>query len=73
MDRTVLTLSQWRDWKGHPVTRVFMEELMEHASNYVSALATGAGTNSLEDRYKVGFIAGLGIASDWKPQLIEDE
>lgn len=73
MDRQVMFHSQWVDWKNHPVTRLFLNEMISQVEAEIAALATGAGVNPIQDRYQVGKIAGIGFAVDWKPQLSEDE
>jgi len=72
MDRRVIVDSQYKDWRSHPVTQLFLDEIIEHIEVEMAALATGAGMNPTADRFAVGKIAGLTLLADWKPQLVED-
>ena len=73
MDREVVNYSAWVDWKHHPVTRLFLDEMINVIEAEIAALATSAGLNPTNDRYTVGKIAGVSLGVDWKPQLVEDK
>lgn len=73
MDRQVVTHAEWRDWKEHPVTVLYLKEVFSIIETEIATLVTQAGQNSVSDSYKSGKIAGLTELADWKPQLVEDK
>lgn len=72
LDRNVVTAAEWRDWKEHPVTKLFNEEMLEQIGAQIQSLVLGAGIDPPADRFSVGKISGLTELSDWKPQIVED-
>lgn len=52
-------MSEFSDWKTHPVTKVVFEALQLREKELTESLVSSAGTDSLEDRYKAGYIAAL--------------
>ena len=53
-----MTKEEFADWKNHPVTKVVMASLAGKIQEVSDDLSQTAGRNPLEDRYKVGAIAG---------------
>lgn len=51
------TKSEFVDWKRHPVTQEVFAMMMYRAREMEEILGSSAGLNSLEDRFKVGYIA----------------
>ena len=51
--------SEFVDWKSHPITKRVFEGLHEQEVNMLDQLATSAGIDSADDRYKVGYITAL--------------
>ena len=52
-------MSEFLDWKAHPITKRVFEGLREQEALMVEALATSAGEDASADRFKVGYIAAL--------------
>lgn len=51
--------SEFVDWKSHPITKRVFEGLREQEANLLDQLATSAGIDSTDDRFKVGYISAL--------------
>ena len=52
-------MSDFTDWKAHPITKRVFEGLKEQEQAMTEALVTSAGEDSASDRFKVGYIAAL--------------
>jgi hypothetical protein len=50
---------EFLDWKSHPVTKKVFSGLREQEINMMEVLGTSAGLDSVEDRYKAGYIAAI--------------
>ena len=51
--------SEFLDWKQHPITKRVFAGLQEQEAEVSEQLITSAGIDSLEDRFKSGYIAAL--------------
>lgn len=51
--------AEFADWKSHPITKRVFEGLREQENLMKEMLAESAGIDSLEDRYRAGYIAAL--------------
>jgi len=51
--------SEFLDWKQHPITKRVFAGLQEQEGMMAEQLVSAAGIDSLEDRYKSGYIAAL--------------
>jgi hypothetical protein len=52
-------MSDFTDWKAHPITKRVFEGLKEQELILTDSLVTSAGVDAAEDRFKVGYIAAL--------------
>ena len=52
-------MSEFSDWKSHPVTKKVFEALQVREKELTEALVTSAGESSTDDRFKAGYIAAL--------------
>jgi hypothetical protein len=52
-------MSDFTDWKQHPITKQVFAGLKEQEGLMMDSLATSAGVDSSEDRFKVGYISAL--------------
>ena len=51
--------SEFLDWKQHPITKRVFAGLQEQEASMAEQLVSSAGVDSLEDRFKSGYIAAL--------------
>lgn len=51
--------SEFLDWKQHPITKRVFAGLQEQEQSMAEQLVSSAGVDSLEDRFKSGYIAAL--------------
>lgn len=51
--------SEFLDWKQHPITKRVFAGLQEQENLIAEELVASAGIDSLEDRFKSGYIAAL--------------
>lgn len=51
--------SEFLDWKQHPITKRVFAGLQEQEQSMAEQLVSSAGIDSLEDRFKSGYIAAL--------------
>lgn len=68
-----LDQSDFRNWKEHPVTKAFEEDLLDVLDNNIAILSTEAGRDPLTDRWRVGLISGLRALVEWAPTIEETE
>jgi hypothetical protein len=52
-----MTKQDFLDWKQHPVTKEIFSLLRQQEENIKEQLATSAGLDPAEDRYRAGYIA----------------
>lgn len=52
----VITKNDFIDWKSNPVTKAVMNELDARIQAVAGLLADSAGLDSLNDRFRVGYI-----------------
>lgn len=54
-----MTKQEFLDWKASHVTKEIFRGLQERSDYLKEELATTAGSDQWEDRFKVGYIAGI--------------
>ena len=52
-------MSDFSDWKQHPITKRVFAGLQEQEGNITEQLVVSAGAEPSEDRFKAGYIAAL--------------
>lgn len=52
-------MSDFSDWKLHPITKRVFAGLQEQEGLLTEQLVVSAGVDSAEDRFKAGYIAAL--------------
>jgi len=52
-------MSDFTDWKAHPITKRVFEGLKEQELAMAESLISSAGEDSNNDRFRVGYIAAL--------------
>lgn len=52
-------MSDFLDWKAHPITKRVFAGLKEQELLLTESLVASAGLDAAEDRFKVGYIAAL--------------
>jgi hypothetical protein len=68
---TVITASDFLDWKSNPVTKAFMEACNERIEDAKNELAIGAGLNSVQDNLLRGFILAYREMQDFRIDDLE--
>ena len=56
----MVTREEYLDWKRNPVTQALFSSIAERINDGAKDLASSAGLNPSEDRFKVGMIAAFG-------------
>jgi len=69
----MITKEDYLSWREHPVTRVFMEAMIDEMNGAVENLVMFAGDNPLQDKYRRGTIDGLKWLVEWIPTVTEDD
>ncbi len=59
-------------WRESPVTQAFLENVLQAVDGELKFLASDAGLNPIQDRFRVGHIKGLTELADWEPEFVED-
>jgi hypothetical protein len=54
-----VNVTDFYDWKRHPVTQVVMDQLTNRVAFLKETLSEQAGKDPLTDRFHAGYIAGL--------------
>lgn len=64
--------SDFYSWKMHPVTELFMKDMIENLNEVLASLINNAGDDPLKDKEKVGMKKGLEWLLDWEPNFKEE-
>jgi len=67
-----MTKSDFQSWKQHPVTQMFMTDMLVELNDDLASLINYAGDNPLKDKEKVGIKKGLERLLDWEPDFKEE-
>lgn len=67
-----LSKVDFQQWHDHPVTRMFLEEVLTVIDAELANLVNTAGLDPLIDRHRVGRIKGLTELAEWDPDTIEE-
>lgn len=68
----MMTKQDYLQWREHPVTQQFYQDMLEVIDTELASLSITAGENPLTDRKRVGAIAGVQWLLDWQPEFIEE-
>lgn len=68
---TVITASDFLDWKSNPVTKAFMEACNERIEDAKAELAESAGINSIQDNLIRGMIRAYYEIQDFRMDELE--
>lgn len=64
---------EFRDWRSQAITQELLKTLADNANEYVLQIMNRREANVYDDQYLKGVIAGLSLASGWKPEMVTDE
>ena len=68
---TVITASDFLDWKSNPVTKAFMEACNERIEDAKNELAISAGLNPVQDNLLRGLILAYREINDFRIDDLE--
>lgn len=68
---TVISASDFLDWKSNPVTKAFFEACNERIEDAKEELATSAGVNSIQDNLIRGIIYAYREMQDFRIDDLE--
>ena len=68
---TIITASDFIDWKSNPVTKAFMEACNERIEDAKSELAISAGINPIQDNLLRGLILAYREINDFRIDDLE--
>jgi len=70
---SIITKSEWLDWKSNPVTRAFYAACKERVEDSKDILATSAGMDSDNDNFMRGFISAYNEMNEFRIEDLSDE
>ena len=68
---TVITASDFLDWKSNPVTKAFIEACNERVEDAKNTLAISAGIDSTQDNLLRGFILAYREMQEFRNEDLE--
>jgi len=69
---SIVTKSEWVDWKQNPVTNAFYSAIKERISEATELLVNKAGLDQVEDNFFRGFIAAYNEVLGFSIEDMED-
>lgn len=73
VDKDIITKSDWLAWRDQRITKMCLDEMIEHIQNIAADLVQNAGKDQLNDRFQSGKISGLSEIADWQPDFKKDD